>query len=213
MTCFSFHPVKHITTGEGGAITTRSEALYKRLLLLRTHGITRDPAEMTHVEGPWYYEMVALGWNYRISDIQCALGRSQLRRLSRWVARRREIAAEYREGFAGVEGIVTPAEPDGFESSYHLYPLWFDEALIGRTRREIFESLREAGLGVQVHYIPAHLQPFYRQRFGTGPGQFPEAERFYRGEISIPMYPQLTGDDVKRVIETVTTAVRRPTQP
>ncbi len=203
MTVFSFHPVKHITTGEGGAITTRSKELYERLLRLRSHGIERDPARLEEHHGPWYYEMQELGWNYRITDLQCVLGRSQLRRLEGFVARRRAIAELYRAGFAGVPGIVTPVEPEGLRSSYHLYPLWFDEALLGRSRRTIFEALQERGLGVQVHYVPVHLQPFYRRRLQLRPGQLAEAERFYHGAISIPMYPKLDDADVARVVRTV----------
>jgi len=209
MTCFSFHPVKHITTGEGGAVTTSSEALYRRLLRLRSHGITKDPAECRASEGPWYYEMVELGWNYRITDLQCALGRSQLAKLPRFVERRREIAARYDRAFADLSTVVTPPEPPGFRSSYHLYPLWLDEQRLGRSRRAVFEALQERGIGVQVHYIPVHLHPFYKDRFGTRPGQFPEAERFYRGEISIPMYPALNDSEVSHVIDEIRTAVER----
>jgi perosamine synthetase len=210
LACFSFHPVKHITTGEGGAITTRSRDLYERLRTLRTHGIVRDPARLEQPsEGPWYYELQALGFNYRIPDIECALGRAQLTRLGRFVERRRRIAALYREGLTGVAGVVLPAEPDGFESSYHLYPVWFDETVTGKSRRQIFAELQAARLGVQVHYIPVHHQPLYRHRFGMAPGQFPESDRFYAGEISIPMYPKLTDDDVRRVIETVRRVVVR----
>jgi dTDP-4-amino-4,6-dideoxygalactose transaminase len=204
MAVFSFHPVKHVTTGEGGAITTARADLADRLRRLRTHGITRDPARMTENHGPWYYELEELGFNYRITDLQCALGRSQLAKLSQFVARRREIAAAYREGLGGLPGVVLPAEPPGFESSYHLFPVWFE----GERRAEIFARLQAAGLGVQVHYVPVHLHPYYRRKFGTKPGDFPEAERFYRGEISIPMFPKLTAAEIARVIDAVRAAVR-----
>ena len=212
MTCFSFHPVKHITTGEGGAITTRNEALYRRLLSLRSHGIVREPGELRgrdEDQGPWYYEMQSLGFNYRITDLQCALGRSQLKKLPEFLERRREVAARYGEALGGIDGLVLPAVPEGSEHAFHLYAVRVDEERLKRRRRAIFEALRGAGLGVQVHYLPIHLQPYYRERFATHPGQFPEAERFYRREISLPMFPGMSDADVARVVEAVRAAVRR----
>lgn len=200
MTCFSFHPVKHITTGEGGAITTRSEELYRRLLRLRSHGIERDPDRMSEDHGPWYYEVVETAPNYRLSDILAALGRTQLRRLKGWVARRRALARQYDQELAGIRGLVLPAGAEHARSAYHLYPVWVDEEACGQSRREVFGALHERGIAVQVHYVPVHLFPHYRQRFGTAPGQYPEAERFYGGAISLPLFPQMTDDDLTRVV-------------
>lgn len=197
MVCFSFHPVKHITTGEGGAILVNDETLYERLRLFRTHGITKDPARLARVDGPWYYEMQALGFNYRLTDIQCALGVAQLRKLDGWVARRRQIAAHYRQGFLDAPYIRLQAEPQGRESSYHLFVIQVPR------RAEFFQLLRENGLGVQVHYIPLHLQPFYRDRFGYKKGDLPRAEAYYEGALSLPMFPAMTDDDVENVIATV----------
>ena len=207
LTCFSFQAVKHVTTGEGGAVTTRCEALYRRLLSLRNHGIARDPSTFVesdeHLVGPWYYEVQGLGWNYRITEMQCALGLSQLRRLEAFVERRRAIAARYHQAFADLRGVTLPIEPGHLRHAWHLYPLWLDEERLGRGRREVFEAMRARGLGVQVHYIPVHLHPYYRRRFGTRPGEFPEAERYYRGAISIPLYPRLADDEVEHVVSVV----------
>ena len=176
--------------------------------LFRTHGITRNAGLFEQPdEGPWYYEMQQLGYNYRLCDLQCALGISQLRRLDAFVARRRRIARMYDTGLAPVAGIELLRERPEAESSFHLYPIWVDEAAVGRSRREVFEHLRRQGIGVNVHYIPIHLQPYYRRRFGTGPGSFVHAERFYQGCISVPMYPQMSDEDVAAVIEAVRTAV------
>jgi UDP-4-amino-4,6-dideoxy-N-acetyl-beta-L-altrosamine transaminase len=211
MTVFSFHPVKHVTTGEGGAIATNSGALADRLRLLRTHGITRDPALLRRNEGPWYYEMQALGFNYRITDIQCALGRSQLTRLQEWVERRRSIARRYDEAFAGVQGITPVGQRQGARSAYHLYVIRLDGKAYPGGRARLFAALRERGLGVQVHYIPIHYQPFYADRFGFRSGDFPSAERYYAEAISLPMFPALTDADVAQVIGTVRGAVEELT--
>lgn len=203
MTCFSFHPVKHITTGEGGVVTTRSEKLYRRLLRVRSHGIERDPARMSENHGPWYYEVVEPAPNYRLSDILAALGRSQLRRQPGWLKRRRELARQYDQELAGIRGLVRPAGPETARSGYHLYPVWVDEEASGQSRHQVFSALHARGIAVQVHYVPVHLFPYYRQRFGTAPGQYPEAERFYRGEISLPLFPQMTDGDLTRVVDTL----------
>jgi perosamine synthetase len=197
MVCFSFHPVKHITTGEGGAILTNREDLYERLKLFRTHGITKDKSRLEHNEGPWYYEMQELGYNYRISDFQCALGWSQLNHLKAWVARRREIAARYRLAFAGLPYISMQIEDSDRESSYHLFVIQVPY------RKLFFEKLRDSGVGAQVHYIPIHFHPYYRDRFGYAPGSFPNAEKYYSEAVSLPIFPAMTDNDVDRVIESV----------
>ncbi|HPJ26530.1 MAG TPA: UDP-4-amino-4,6-dideoxy-N-acetyl-beta-L-altrosamine transaminase [Synergistaceae bacterium] len=204
MTVLSFHPVKHITTGEGGMVLTRSEELAKSLRLFRTHGITKEEADFEYPShGPWYYEMQDLGWNYRLTDMQCALGISQMKRLDSFIRRRREIAGLYRKSFAGIEEICCPPSHDGH--AWHLYPLW----VVPEKRRGLFEYLRSREIGVQVHYVPVHFQPYYRRRYGHKEGDFPRAERFYGGEISLPMFPRMTEDDVLRVVEEIVTGLRK----
>ena len=188
ITIFSFHPVKIITTAEGGMAMTNDPALAERMERLRSHGITRDPAAMAwDSEGPWYYQQVELGYNYRITDLQAALGHSQLARLDDYVARRHAIAARYDAALAGLP-LTTPWQHPDSRSALHLYPIRLHDAA---RRREVFEALRAAGIGVNVHYIPVHTQPHYR-RLGFRPGDFPEAERYYAGAISLPMFPTLT---------------------
>lgn len=204
MTIFSFHPVKHITTGEGGVVTTNDPALYRALIRLRSHGITRDPSEMESLEGPWYYEMQGLGFNYRIADFQCALGLSQLERLDAFLQRRREIAAVYDEVFSLEPELILPRIANGNVSAYHLYVIQLKTV----SRLEAFNRLREKGLGVNVHYIPVHLQPYYRQTFGTGRGDFPVAEAYYDRAITLPMYPKMTDEDVRDVIQAVRETLR-----
>ncbi len=203
MSVFSFHPVKHITTGEGGAIVTNQDDLAERLRLLRTHGITHDPARMTRADGPWYYEMQALGFNYRITDIQCALGRSQLKRLEPWVARRRAIARRYDAAFAELDAIRPLGEQPWARSAYHLYVVRVDERQVRGGRAALFQVLHARGLGVQVHYIPVHYHPFYGSRPGFQRGAFPQAEAYYAQALSLPLFPGLSDDDVETVIGTV----------
>lgn len=208
MTVFSFHPVKHITTGEGGAILTNRADLYQRLLLFRSHGITKDPQRLEHHEGPWYYEMQALGYNYRLTDIQCALGLSQMKKLPQFLARRAEIVARYNKTFGSHPALIPPQVPQA-ATAWHLYVLEFDLAQLDCDRRTIFLELQEARLGVQVHYIPVHLLPYYRKHFGTKPGDYPRAERYYSRALSLPLYPKLTDAEVDRVIDTVLQIVNR----
>lgn len=198
----SFHPVKIITTGEGGMLTTRNAEFAERLSLLRSHGITRDPARMTaKTDGPWFYEQTDLGFNYRMSDIQAALGESQLRRLPAFVARRRALAKRYRTQLASLP--IRMPTPDGEESSsVHLFVIRVE----AKKRRAVFESLRAAGIGVNVHYIPVHLQPYYR-RLGFRPGQFPEAERYYAEAITLPLYPGMRDADQDKVVEALAEAL------
>ncbi|WP_048068127.1 UDP-4-amino-4,6-dideoxy-N-acetyl-beta-L-altrosamine transaminase [Methanospirillum hungatei] len=197
MTMFSFHPVKHITTGEGGIVTTNNREFAAAMKRFRSHGITKDPELLHKNEGQWYYEMQDLGYNYRITDIQCALGLSQLEKLERFVKRRNEIARMYDEAFRGNEKLVNPPKPpQNSRHAYHLYPVCFT----GVDRKKIFMDLREIGIFCQVHYIPVHLQPYYRERFGYHDGDFPVAENFYQSEISLPMFPAMSDEDVERVI-------------
>ncbi len=193
MTVFSFHPVKTITSAEGGAILTNSEETAERLRDLRTHGIVKDRARLGRYEGPWYYEMQALGFNYRISDLHCALGLAQLKRLDAWVRRRAELAALYREILGGEERVRMVEEPETVRPAWHLFVVQVPE------RRRVFEALRAADIGVQVHYIPVHLQPFYRERYGTGRGMLPATEKYYDGAISLPLYASMKEEDVVRV--------------
>jgi UDP-4-amino-4,6-dideoxy-N-acetyl-beta-L-altrosamine transaminase len=201
LTVFSFHPVKTITTGEGGAVTTNDRELYERLLLSRTHGITREPALLSENPGPWYYEMQELGFNYRLTDLQAALGTSQLAKLSRFRNRRRQIVAAYNKAFQGTEVLTTPYEAPRQVSCFHLYVLQVDFASAGRDRRAVMEALRGREIGTQVHYIPVHLQPYYRKRFGYSPGDFPVAESYYLRALSIPLYPAMSDEQVQWVVE------------
>jgi len=204
MTILSFHPVKHITTGEGGMVLTNDEKLRDRLRLFRSHGITRDAGKLARPsEGDWYYEMQELGFNYRITDIQCALGLAQLKRLDRFVCRRREIALQYTEAFASVPSLVLPRETAEVRSSFHLYVLQLPIEHLKGGRRAVFDALVERKLGVNVHYIPVHLQPYYQRCWGYRQGDFPIAERYYERAISIPLYPRMTDEDVQYVINSV----------
>jgi len=197
---FSFHPVKHITTGEGGMITTNDPDLAGRIRLFRSHGITTD-ARQREEQDSWFYEMVDLGYNYRMTDFQCALGIAQLRKLPKFLKRRREIAARYDEAFASLSGINPLVVRHDSLHAYHLYVVRVDSGALGIDRTALFTSLRERGIGVNVHYIPVHLHPFYRDKFNTGPGLCPFAEAAYEQIISIPMFPGMTDEDVDYVLK------------
>jgi UDP-4-amino-4,6-dideoxy-N-acetyl-beta-L-altrosamine transaminase len=201
MTMFSFHPVKHITTGEGGIITTNREDFAESLRLFRSHGITKDPRRLLKNDGPWYYEMQELGYNYRITDIQCALGLSQMKKLERFIARRNEIATIYNGAFYDIPNIILPPAVEASQSrhAFHLYPI----RVPAKDRKEIFLKLREQGIVCQVHYIPVHLQPYYCEAFGYREGDYPVAEEYYRTELSLPVFPKMTDDDVNTVINAV----------
>lgn len=202
MATFSFHPLKHITTAEGGAVLTNNKILYERLLMLRTHGITKDHSRLTdRTQGGWYHEMQLLGFNYRLSDIQCALGLSQLGKLPRFIAARRKIAKRYDKAFKNNPHIEILQEDRNRTCSYHLYPIRLKGGAQGY-RAEIFDDLRKASIGVQVHYIPVYWHPYYQQ-LGYRKGINPNAERFYLSQISLPVYPGLTQKDCDRVIKTV----------
>jgi UDP-4-amino-4,6-dideoxy-N-acetyl-beta-L-altrosamine transaminase len=208
MTAFSFHPVKALTTGEGGAVATEDDAFARRLRLFRTHGITREGISPGEFDGGWYYEMQALGFNYRITDLQCALGLSQLDRLDGWVARRNEIAERYRELLEHEERIeLPPPAPDGSLHGYHLFPICVRAG--AAARHSAFEALRAAGIGVQVHYIPVYRLPYYRDTLGYPQDECPNAERLYSGLISLPMFPAMTEDDLQRVVSELRKALGR----
>ena len=233
ITTFSFHPVKTMTTGEGGILVTDNDEWAAKARLLRTHGMTRNPSDFVglvdntnHTSvcssqlsevGPWYYEMQDLGFNFRITDLQCALGRSQLRRLPEFISRRQEIARRYNEAFANVEFLTIPSLATGdplpatssdfhfslVDLSLHLYTVQIDFARLGKTRTEVIQELRGQGVGSQVLYIPVYLQPWYRRTFGYAPGKCPNTEAFYARALSLPLYPSMTNQDVQRVISSV----------
>jgi len=206
MTVFSFHPVKHITTGEGGMVTTDDADFARRLRMFRNHGIDSD-ARQRQAEGQWYYQMVALGYNYRLTDIGCALGISQLRKLGPNLDRRREIARRYTGAFQEIPGVVTPTVRPGMNPAWHLYPIRLDLAKVRVGRSEIFPALRAEGLGVNVHYIPVHLHSYYRENFGYRGGEYPVAEGVYQQLISLPMFHGMSEQDVEDVIEAVSKVV------
>ena len=200
MTVFSFHPVKIVTTAEGGMVTTQNAELAERLRLYRSHGITRDAAQMTEAShGAWYYQQIDLGYNYRITDLQCALGVSQMQRIDTFIARRREIAAVYDQALQELPLILPKQNPAG-TSAWHLYVVQVDGSAAGKSRKEVFDALRAEGIGVNVHYIPVHTQPYYQEHFGFCPGDFPKAEAYYQRAISLPMYASLTKEEQQRVI-------------
>ena len=233
ITTFSFPPVNTITTGEGGILVTENDDWAAKARLLRTHGVTRDPAdflglvdETTHTSGfssqlsecgPWYYEMQDLGYNFRITDLQCALGRSQLAKLPAFIRRRQEIVARYNEAFADLDWLRSPllatSDPSPATSSdfnfiladlsLHLYAAQIDFARLGKTRTQVMQELRDQGVGSQVLYIPVYLQPWYRTTFGYASGKCPNAEAFYARALSLPLHPSMTDQDVQRVIDSV----------
>jgi len=198
MTVFSFHPVKTITTGEGGAIVTNNKDFYEKLKTFRHHGIVKKPEN-----GGWYYEIENPGYNYRLTDFQCALGLSQLKKIDRFIKRRREIVTEYNKAFKNEKEIIIPKEKDYVKSAWHIYPIQVQGRPRGYPRRKIFEYLRKQGIGVQVHYLPLHLQPFYQKKFGYKKGDFPIAEKYYEKAITLPLFPAMTEKNVKKVIKEV----------
>ena len=205
MTIFSFHPVKHITTGEGGMVLTNREEFYEKLKIFRHHGITRHREKPFKDEGPWYYEIHDLGHNFRLTDFQCALGISQMRKLDGFIQRRREIATSYNEAFAKMEEIITPVEKDYVKAVYHIYVIQLRLEKLKVGRKEIFQALRAENIGVNVHFIPVHLQPFYMKEFGYKRGDYPRAESYYERAITLPIFPKMSDKDVSDVI----TAVKR----
>jgi perosamine synthetase len=200
MTCFSLHPVKLMTTGEGGVVTTEDDELARSLRAFRTHGIVREDLNPGPLDGGWYHEMRDLGFNYRITDIQCALGTSQLTRLPDWVERRNALAERYRAALADEDRIILPpAAPPNWRHGYHLFVIQVRDGAEARLRT--FEALRAAGIGVQVHFIPTYRMPYYRDTLGVPQDQCPAAEEYYAGAITLPLFPAMTDDDVDRVVE------------
>lgn len=203
MTTFSLHPVKHMTTGEGGVITTNSEYFYKKLLLYRTHGITRDTAQMSkESEGPWYYEQLELGYNYRITDFQCALGMSQLKKIERYQESRDQIAKLYDEAFSEIKGLMIQESQANAKNVHHLYVLRFDPELIKTDRLTFFKALQAEGIGVNVHYVPVYKHPYY-QANGFSHVSCVEAEKAYAYMVSLPMFHGMTMADAKDVVAAV----------
>lgn len=209
MTVFSFHPVKTITTAEGGAVTTNDEKLYQKLLMLRSHGVTKDESILTKNPGPWYYEMISLGFNYRMTELQAALGVSQLKKLDFFKKRRREIIAAYNKAFATNEFLVTPFESSEVCSCFHLYVTQIDFEKLGKTRTQVMQELRDKGIGTQVHYIPVPTQPFYKETYGYKDGDYPKAEKYYEQELSLPLYPGMSDDDIQSVINAIHKVISR----
>jgi perosamine synthetase len=214
MTIFSFHPVKTMTTGEGGMLVTDNAAWAKKARSLRSHGMVRnaedfltsDICPLTSEHGPWYYEMQELGYNYRITDLQCALGISQLSRLDQFIERRREIVSIYNEAFSQSPGLICPKlrnEQDRDHTSWHLYTVQIDFDQIGKTRTDVMNGLRQNGVGTQVLYIPVHLQPWYRKTYGYSVGKCPVAESYYTRALSLPLFPAMSDNDVGRVITAI----------
>ncbi len=203
---FSFHAVKIITSGEGGMILTNRSDLYEKLIRLRTHGMTRRPDLFQQPNpGPWYYEQLELGYNYRLTDIQAALGLSQAKRIDAFVARRRELVRNYNNAFADFP-LTRPWQDPTTNPSWHLYVVRLALDRIKKTQRQVFEELHQAGIGVNLHYIPVHLQPFYRE-LGFKPGDFPEAERYYREAVTLPLFTRLSTDELNKVVAELRTSL------
>ena len=205
MAVFSFHPVKSITTGEGGAILTNRKDLYHKLLLLRNHGITKDSQEFTNfdssIDGSWYYEMHELGFNYRITDIQCALGVSQLKRLDNFINKRRKTVRIYNSYLSKLQAVDLPVEKPYVQSSWHIYCIRLKDQA---KRLYLFNKLKELNIGVQIHYIPVYYHPFYKKNFGYKKGICPQAEDYYSKTVTIPLYPKMTQEQTDYIIKAVT---------
>nr|WP_320026572.1 UDP-4-amino-4,6-dideoxy-N-acetyl-beta-L-altrosamine transaminase [uncultured Acetobacterium sp.] len=202
MTVFSFHPVKPITTGEGGMVVTDDEHLYKKMLLFRSHGITRDSELLTDNDGPWYYEQIELGYNYRITDIQCALGISQMKKLNSFLTRRRAIVKRYQEAFSDVAEIITPYEEDYSNSGWHLYIIKLNLDRLKVDRKEFYLALHAENIGVNVHYLPVYLHPYYMS-LGYKKGLCKNTEQLYERIITLPLFPSMSDQDVEDVIRGV----------
>jgi UDP-4-amino-4,6-dideoxy-N-acetyl-beta-L-altrosamine transaminase len=198
MTILSFHPVKMITTGEGGVVLTNGKNFYEKLKIFRHHGIIKKPEK-----GGWYYEIENLGYNFRLTDFQSALGLNQLKKIKKFIKRRREIVAKYNKEFRNIKEIITPTERNYVKSAWHIYVIQLCLERLKTGRKEIFEALQKAGIGVQVHYLPLHLQPFYKRKFGYKIGDFPIAEKYYQRAITLPLFPKMTNKEVGQVIKTI----------
>ncbi len=208
MTILSFHPVKHITTGEGGMILTNNREFYEKLKVFRHHGIVRGGERLSQNHGAWYYEIGSLGYNFRLTDLQCALGLSQLNKIDGFIQKRREIASRYNEAFAEIDEIVTPTEKDNVKAVYHIYVVKLRTEMLEVSRKEVFEALRAENIGVHVHYIPVHLHPYYRERFGYKRDDYPRAESYYERAITLPIFPKMNSKDVDDVIKAVDKVIR-----
>lgn len=208
MTMFSFHPVKHITSGEGGIITTNNEEYYQKLLQFRTHGITKNSEHLIENHGPWYYEMQFLGFNYRMTDIQAVLGTSQLKKIERFIELRKKYVSLYNQAFQDVHEIEIPYQDSSGESSWHLYIIRLNLDKLKVSRKEIFEALLSENIGVNVHYIPVHWMPYY-QELGYEKSISPNAEALYEEMITLPLFPAMTAEDVYDVIEAVKKVMKR----
>jgi perosamine synthetase len=198
MTIFSFHPVKAITTGEGGMVLTNNKDFYEKLKTFRHHGIVKKPEQ-----GGWYYEIKDLGYNYRLTDIHSALGLSQLKKLDRFVNRRREIVAQYNKAFEGLDEVVVPSEKEYVRSAYHIYIIQ-----VQANRRKVFDALQEEGIGAQVHYVPVHYHPYYQKKFGYKKGNFPVTEAYYENALTLPLFPKMTDSEVEKVIKSVWSSLK-----
>jgi perosamine synthetase len=199
MTVFSFHPVKHITTGEGGMVLTDDIEFYERLKMFRHHGIVKDEPD----KGSWHYNIYQPGYNFRITDMQCALGVSQFRKLDSFIQRRREIATLYNEVFCSMEEVITPTERPDVKAAYHIYVIRLKPGMLSAGRKEIFTALRAENIGVNVHYMPLHLHRYYQREFGYREGDYPRAERYYEQAITLPIFPLMSDEDVSDVIKAV----------
>ena len=209
MSMFSFHPVKHIATGEGGVILTDRQDLADRLRTFRNHGMTKDASLLTKPEeGPWYYEMQELGYNYRIPDINCALGISQLKKIDAFVSRRQAIAERYHEELSNLPHTILPKPEKSSDSSWHIYCLQVDFESLGKDRKQVMKELIERGVGTQVHYYPVPLQPWYKENYGFKEGDFDGAEKYYSQTLTIPLFPAMTDKDVESVIENITKVIK-----
>lgn len=208
MTMFSFHPVKHITTGEGGIITTNNKEFYEKLVQFRSHGITRNPDQMINNRDPWYYEMQSLGFNYRMTDIQAALGVSQLKRLDKFIRKRKDFVEKYNEAFKDMEEIIVPYQAEFVDSSWHLYIIRLNLNKLNVTRKKIYEDLTELNIGVNVHYIPVYYHPHY-QNLGYAKGLCPITEKLYEEMITLPLFPSMEDQDCDDVIHAVKEVIKR----
>ena len=207
LTTFSFHPVKHITTGEGGMVVTGDRELAASMRRFRNHGISTE-ARQRRAQGTWLYEMTDLGYNYRLTDFQCALGIKQLERLPGWIRRRREIARRYDEELEAIPGVSALVVRPEVHHVYHLYVIQLGRGRLSASREGIFTALRDAGIGVNVHYIPVHLHPYYRRELGTGPGLCPVAEKAYESLLSLPLFAAMDEQEVERVVQALRKVIR-----